>query len=119
MIDIPPEQPLAALVARDDVEQHLPMEEREDGSLVIDLMPLNEQCQDTQPDPINPTIVVCRTRNTDQRVDNQPPVDAFGNAIPRARLKLSENSALSLDAKEKAVGGHTANAALVTVTVDF
>lgn len=118
-MDGPPPQPLAIPAESEQVSPHLPMEEGDDGSLVIDLMPLNERCDEPEPDPLNPTIVVCRKVSDDQRIEPTPEVDDFANAIPRAQVELSDNAALSLDAKQKGVGGIPANAALATATIDF
>ncbi|MEL6877414.1 MAG: hypothetical protein AAGL68_04875 [Pseudomonadota bacterium] len=116
----PPEVPTAP--AEDVVEPHLPMEERPDGTLVIDLAPLGQpvaDCEQREPDPVNPEIVVCRKLDGDQRIASAPQVDGFGNAVPRAQIQLSEDASVSLNAEQKGVGGIPANAALITVEIDF
>ncbi len=105
----------------------LPTTENADGSLAIDLKPLApvpevEQCFDRDPNPLDNTIVVCR-RTTDQRLTSTyGPIDApddFGSAVPRARLKISENAEVEANAINKGVGGFNANGGEVRVKIDF
>ncbi len=67
--------------------------------MVIDLTqfapkPPPEDCLADDPDPLNPAIVVCETTGPSPRIGPMVgPVDEeFASAIPRARIKLSENA---------------------------
>lgn len=102
--------------------------ERADGTLVIDLKtllpaPAEEQCADIDPNPLDNAIVVFRRTATDQRLRstygpiNEP--DDFGSAIPRARVKVSDNAAAEANAINNGVGGFNANGGEVRVKIDF
>lgn len=105
-----------------------PTTQRPDGSLVIDLTPLAPQpvlndCLDENPDPFNPTILVCeKTKQPDPRlgpVQGPSNDELFGSAIPRARLKLSDNAAAEANAIKKSVGGFDADGGEVRVKIEF
>ncbi|MEM6856597.1 MAG: hypothetical protein AAF559_01900 [Pseudomonadota bacterium] len=104
----------------------LPSTTKSDGTVVIDLMPLApppQMCAEEEPDPFNPAIVVCRKTEPDPRIgpDQGPSVDEllFASAIPRARLKLSENAEGEANTIKKPVGGFDADGAEVRVKIEF
>jgi hypothetical protein len=106
------------------IRPNLPMTERADGSLVIDLTPLAPvpaECLAEEPDPFNPEIIVCRERGDSPRLGPQqgPVLDDFGNAIPRARLKLSDNAEAEANVIKKGVGGFDADGAEIKVKIEF
>ena len=97
---------------------------QDDGTLVIDLtLPANslEPCETDQPDPLNPAIVVCGDREENPRLElrEQAEVDEFGNAIPRAQIRLSEDAEAEANAINKGVGGWNGNGGEVRVKIDF
>ncbi|MFL0357010.1 hypothetical protein ACI5KX_11100 [Erythrobacter sp. GH1-10] len=125
LIDVPP-PPSPDAPITEIVEPHLPTEERADGSLVIDLTPLAPtptECAKEEPDPFNPEIVVCRESVTSPRLgaDYGPTAEEVieGSAIPRARLKLSDNAELQANTVNKGVGGFNANGGEVRLKIDF
>ncbi|MEE4337294.1 hypothetical protein [Erythrobacter sp.] len=120
------DNPRVALRPPDDpVEQHAPMTEREDGSLVIDLTalapPPPDECIEQELDPFDPEIIVCRQTAPSPRIgqDALPEIDDFGNAIPRARLRLSDTATLEANTISKGVGGVNANGGEVRLKIDF
>lgn len=128
MIDIPPPMPEVAPVAAGQGEAHtpaLPTETREDGTLVIDLLPLAPpppaQCIAEEPDPLNPEIIVCRQTAPSPRIgpDILPDVDDFAIGIPRARLRLSDTATLEANATAPGVGGLNAQGGEVRLRIDF
>ena len=129
MIDEPPTPPPDATSPQqiETVQPDLPTERRADGSLVIDLTPLAPppiQCvEEAEPDPFNPEIVVCRRTETTPRIgpDYGPQANEviFGSAVPRARVKLSEDAELQANTINKGVGGTNANGAEVRLKIDF
>lgn len=127
LIDEPPPTTgtsVAAPVIEAEVPAQLPMTQRPDGTLVINLLPLAPppaECVAEEPDPFNPEIVVCRETAASPRIgpDLLPDVDDFGNAIPRARLKLSDTAAAEANAINKGVGGWNANGGEVRLKIDF
>ncbi len=121
---VPPTEPQVAEV--ESVQPRLPTEKRADGSLVIDLKPLAPlptECVEEEPDPLNPEIIVCRRSETSPRLGPNygPTADEidFASAIPRARLKLSEDAEAQANVINKGVGGFNANGAEVRVKIDF
>lgn len=105
-------------------EPHLPTETKPDGTLVIDLKPLapdQTECIQPEPDPFNPEIIVCRKTALSPRIGPEPlpETDDFGNAIPRARLRLSENAEIEANALNQGVGGFNANGGEVRLKIDF
>ncbi|MEL7199269.1 MAG: hypothetical protein AAGL10_13230 [Pseudomonadota bacterium] len=131
MMDEPPIEPpivgqsvLLELTA-DEVEPHLPSETLDDGTVVIDLKPLAptpEECLDRQPDPFIPEIVVCAKTELSQRlgpVFGPSDEEQFGSAIPRARLKLSEDAEAEANLINKGVGGWNANGGEVRLKIDL
>ena len=101
-------------------------DERADGTLVIDLMRLvpprpEEECVDEAADPLNPVIIVCdAVGRTSHRLGPQVgPVDDFAIAIPRARIKLSENAEAEANLIKQGVGGFDADGAEVKLKIDF
>ena len=126
-----PDQSADALEAAGDAPPsgyNLPATRRPDGSLVIDLTPLAPQpvlndCLDENPDPFNPTILVCeKTKQPDPwlgPVQGPSNDELFGSAIPRARLKLSDNAEAEANAIKKGVGGFDADGGEVRVKIDF
>ncbi|QFT77373.1 hypothetical protein [Erythrobacter sp. THAF29] len=126
MFDEPPPAPqtLPEEQQQEVVEPHLPTEQREDGTLVIDLTPLGQpklDCETPEPDPFNPEIVVCREIKQSPLLGEGelPEVDDFGNAIPRARVELSDNAEAEANAISQGVGGFNANGGEVRVKIDF
>lgn len=127
MIDEPP-QPASVfeLPAPQAVEPHLPQEERADGGLVIDLMPLApppSECLVEEPDPFDPEIVVCRQRQLSPRLgaDYGPPAEDLveGSAVPRARVQITEDAAGEANVINQGVGGFNANGGEVRLKIDF
>lgn len=96
--------------------------------VVIDLMqlapaPLAEPCEETVADPLNAGIVVCtQADGPSPRLGPMVgPVDeeAFGSAIPRARIKLSDKAAAEANVHNTPVGGFNANGGEVRLKIDF
>ena len=129
MIDAPPAVPIdLADTAEAQVESHLPMEGRADGSLLIDLKPLEakdrpEQCIATDPNPLDNGIIVCRTLTTDQRLGETHTVTVeditFGSAIPRAKFRIAEDATAEVNGTAPAVGGFNAQGAEVRIRIGF
>ena len=130
--DAPPIDPPAEIAIVDEQAATqpvgLPTTENADGSLAIDLKPLApvpevEQCFDRDPNPLDDTIVVCRRSTNDQRLtSNYGPIDTpddFGSAVPRARVKISDDAEAEANAISKGVGGFNANGGEVRVKIDF
>jgi len=91
---------------------------------VIDILarlPAPGDCAERDADPFHPEIVVCQKAAASPRLTRQvgPELDDFGNAIPRARLKLSENAEAEANFINKSVGGWNANGAEVKLKIDF
>lgn len=115
-----PSQPASAVEA----PSHLPMEQRVDGVLVIDLLPLAPpptHCALEEPDPFNPEIIICRETQPSPRIgpDMLAEVDDFGSAIPRARIKLSEHAEGQANATAPSVGGWNGQGGEVRLKIDF
>jgi hypothetical protein len=129
MLDAPPPVPIdLSETAQAQVETHLPMEERPDGSLVIDLTPLEnkdrvEQCVQTDPNPLENGILVCRVLTTDQRLSESRDVSSddltFGSAVPRARFRLSKDTAGEINGTAPSVGGWNAQGTEVRIRIGF
>ncbi|MEM9501676.1 MAG: hypothetical protein AAF941_07495 [Pseudomonadota bacterium] len=133
MMDPPPtdlqlNSPAVLSPVDNEAELHLrlPMEEREDGSVIIDLMPLAEpppdECITPEPDPFNPEIMVCRNTIPSQRLgEYQGPTEEeeFGSAIPRAGVRLSDDATAEANATQTGVGGFTSQGGEVRVKIDF
>lgn len=129
MLDIPQ----SPSPVQDDVElpadtsgSSLPTETRPDGTLVIDLTglaPPPTECVTREPDPFNPEIIVCRELQTSPRLgpDYGPTADEVieGSAVPRARLRLSDDAEAQANVINKGVGGFNANGAEARVRIDF
>ncbi|WP_156318011.1 hypothetical protein [Porphyrobacter sp. AAP60] len=118
----PPQAP--PIHAEAEVPTHLPMEQRADGTLVIDLRPLAhaaQECAPEVPDPFNREIVVCNRTSYSPRIGPLvgPVDDGFASAIPRARLKLSDKAAAEANLINKGVGGWNANGGEVRLKIDF
>ena len=103
----------------------LPETIKPDGTLVIDLKPLAPEpttCVEENADPFNPTILVCSRTEPDPRL-GEPlgPVDEilFASAIPRAKVKLSENAEAQANAIKKAVSGFDADGGELRVKIEF
>ena len=129
-VEIPPDPPGIEAPADQQslVASHLPMTEKAGGSVVIDLKPLapepiEEECLGSDPNPLDNGIVVCAQTTTDQRLTSAyGPVDEpdeFASAIPRARVKLSEDAEAEANVINKGVGGFNANGGEVRVKIDF
>jgi len=101
------------------------MQERADGTLVIDLTQLNppppSECVADEPDPFNPEIVVCKATGPSQRLGPAigPVDDGFASAIPRARIKLSDKAEAQANATNPSVGGWNAQGGEVRLKIDF
>jgi len=130
MLDQPPKIPIElagpAQGKGELVEPHLPAETREDGSVVIDLSGLAlppAECFDRAPDPFNPEIVVCREVTTSPRLREGygPSADALleGSAVPRARLRISENAEAEANVISQGVGGWNAQGGEVRAKFKF
>lgn len=96
------------------------------GRVVIDLTQLVPQppageCLADDPDPLNPAIVVCDVTGPSPRLGPMiGPVDEeFGSAIPRARIKLSENAEAQANVHNTPVGGFNANGGELRLKIDF
>jgi len=120
----PPAEVPSAIVATQAPATPL-MEQRADGTLVVDLMqlvpPPPSDCVVDEPDPFNPEIVVCDTSAPTQRLGPQvgPVDDGFASAIPRARIKLSENAEAQANVAKTPVGGFDADGAEVRLKIGF
>ena len=128
MIDEPPQPPPSETTGALGEAEAAPllMQERPDGSLVIDLTqfvppPPAQECADDQPDPLNPAILVCTDTGPAPRLGPMvgPVDDGFGSAIPRARIKLSDNAEAEANLIKQGVGGFDADGAEVKVKIDF
>lgn len=128
MIDEPPPPADAAQpVAEREATATAPvMEQHADGSVVIDLTrfappPSAEQCIADDPDPLNPSIVVCETTGPSPRLGPMvgPVDDGFGSAVPRARIKLSDTASAEANVQNSPVGGFNANGGEVRLKIDF
>ena len=96
------------------------------GPVVIDLTqfappPPAEECTDAPADPLTSEIVVCAQTGPAPRLGPMvgPVDDGFGSAIPRARIKLSENAEAEANLIKQGVGGFDADGAEVRVKIDF
>lgn len=121
---LPPDAPPAADMIEAKAPAPLPMEQRANGTLVIDLLapaPPPQDCAEREPDPFHPEIVVCRAQGLSPRLGREaiPEVDDFGNAVPRARWKLSDKATLETNAINQGVGGWNANGGEVRVRIGF
>ena len=123
MIDEPTAPPPAIAEAE---APSVPLDLREpDGRVVIDLMQLRPppapDCPDQPADPLNPEIVVCAETGPAPRLGPVvgPVDDGFGSAIPRARIKLSDNAEAEANLIKQGVGGFDADGAEVKVKIDF
>lgn len=92
--------------------------------LVIDILvrpPASEDCAERDPDPFDPEIIVCRKLALSPRLGKPigPEVDDFGNAIPRARIKLSDKAEAEANLINKGVGSWNANGAEMRLKIDF
>lgn len=95
------------------------------GETVIDLtllaLPPSEPCDDDQADPLNPAILVCADTGPAPRLGPVvgPVDDGFASAIPRARIKLSDNAEADANLIGQGVGGFDADGGEVRVKIDF
>lgn len=124
------EPPAISALAPDTVGESgsatdLPTTTKPDGTLVIDLKPLAPEpttCVEENANPFNPTILVCSRTEPDPRL-GEPlgPVDEilFASAIPRAKVKLSENAEGQANAIKKSVGGFDADGGELRVKIEF
>ena len=87
---------------------------------VLDVHPA-EPCDDDQPDPLNPVILVCADTGPAPRLGPVvgPVDDGFASAIPRARIKLSDNAEAEANLISQGVGGFEADGGEVRVKIDF
>lgn len=121
----PPEPPQLSAKIEADVLVSLPMQERADGTLVIDLTQLTPppptECGADEPDPFQPEIVVCKDTGPSPRLGPVvgPVDDGFGSAIPRARIKLSDKAEAQANATNPSVGGWNAQGGEVRLKIDF
>ena len=126
MIDEPAAPPPPPAIAETEAPS-VPLDLREpDGRVVIDLMqlrppPAAPDCPDEPADPLNPEIVVCAASTPAPRLGPVvgPVDDGFGSAIPRARLKLSDNAEAEANLTNQGVGGFNANGGEVKLKIDF
>lgn len=117
----PPAEPVPLLA-----EAEAPQPPGAKGRVVIDLtqfapkLPADE-CIANDPDPLNPAIVVCEATGPSPRLGPMiGPVDEeFGSAIPRARIKLSENAEAEANLHNTPVGGFNANGGELRLKIDF
>jgi hypothetical protein len=127
MTDLPPPPPRepAPVAAEAQVPAVVAIQQRVDGTLVIDLTPLNPppptECVADEPDPINPEIVVCKATGPSPRLGPVigPVDDGFASAIPRARIKLSDKAEAQANATNPSVGGWNAQGGEVRLKIDF
>ena len=117
MVDQVPDVPPAAVSAETSPKASVP--------LVIDILarpPANQDCAADNRDPLNPEIIVCqKTATATPRLGKSigPQLDDFGNAIPKARVKLSDTAEAEANLINKGVGGFNANGAEVRLKIDF
>ncbi len=121
---LPPELPPIRSQIEAEVPPHLPMEQRADGTLLIDLLapaPRQLDCELDEPDPFNPEIVVCKDSGPSPRIGPTfgPADDGFASAIPRARIKLSDTAAAEANLHNTPVGGFNANGGEMRLKIDF
>lgn len=121
----PPEPPQLSAEIEAEAPASLPMQQRADGTLVIDLTQLTppppSECIADVPDAFNPEIVVCAASTPAPRLGPVvgPVDDGFGSAIPRARIKLSDTASAEANATAPAVGGINAQGGEVRLKIDF
>lgn len=135
MLDTPPAVPIDLsepieneASVQNDVQSHLPTQEREDGTIIVDLAPLapkpqTEECIEPDQNPLDAAIIVCRDLTTDQRITPAfGPADEpgeFGSAVPRAKFRISDDATGEVNATNPSVGGWNANGGEVKVKIDF
>lgn len=126
MMDQAPEPIIAEVPSEEELQPHLPTQTRADGSLVIDLSSLATpptECLDEEPDPFQSEIVVCRQIAVSPRLGANygPTADELleGSAVPRARVRLSEDAEAQANVIEKGVGGWDADGVEAKVKIDF
>lgn len=100
------------------------LSKRADGSLVINVLnrpSLPEKCHTSDADPFDPAIIVCRQTASSPRLSKMigPEIDDFGSAIPRARVKLSDEAEGQVNLINKGVGNWHANGDEVRRKIDF
>ena len=123
MLDPVPDVPLApaSVAASPAAASDL----RPAAPLVIDILarPSGDQdCTADKGDPFSSEIIVCqKTATTAPRLGKTigPELDDFGNAIPKARVKLSDTAEAEANLINKGVGGWNANGAEVRLKIDF
>lgn len=125
MIDEPPVPPETSAPAP-AMPAPVAYAERPDGSVVVDLTrlvppPPAEDCAEAAPDPSTGEIVVCAATGPSPRLGPMvgPVDDGFGSAIPRARIRLSENAEAEANLIKQGVGGFDADGAEVRVKIGF
>ncbi|MEM1051842.1 MAG: hypothetical protein AAGI28_07075 [Pseudomonadota bacterium] len=108
------------------VKPHLPTEKREDGSVVVDLSglaPPPTDCLESESDPFNPEIVVCREITHSPRLgaDYGPSAEEVtsGSAVPRASVRLSEDVEAEASVAKSGVGGWDADGVEAKVKIEF
>ena len=130
MMDEPPAAPIELAEPAPDgaekIEPHLPTTTLSDGSVVIDLSalaPPPTQCVGREPDPFNHEIIVCRKTELSPRLGANygPSADELteGSAIPRARVRLSQDAEAEANVINKGVGGWNANGVEAKVKIGF
>ena len=127
MQDLPPETVIIEQPVAVDEVPGLPIQERDDGAVVIDLSslapPPTECADEREPDPFNPEILVCRKTMLSPRIGPNygPSAEELveGSAIPRARLRLSEDAEAEANVIKKGVGGFDADGAEVRARIKF
>lgn len=123
--DLPPAQAIVAHSAEDAAASLPPAATQRPGSpVVIDILArpaLPQDCKGREADPFAPEIIVCQNPALSPRLNKSigPEADDFGNAIPRARVKLSETAEAEANLINKSLGGWNANGAEVRFRIDF
>lgn len=122
----PPPDPVPLFAQAEAAPVPVPtMQARADGAVLIDLTQFSPQpptdCAAAEPDPFETEIVVCRAAGLSPRLTRSsgPEVDDFGNAIARARIKLSDKAEAEANLINKGVGGWNANGAEVKLKIGF
>ena len=125
MIDEPPAPPPPTEAGTEAPATPLDLRQL-DGRVVIALTrllppPPAPDCPDEPAGPLISEIVVCAETAPAPRLGPVvgPVDDGFGSAIPRARIKLSENAEAEANLIKQSVGGFDADGAEVKLKIDF
>ena len=82
-----------------------------------------EECIETDPNPLENGIIVCRVLTNNQRLGEAHTVTAddvvFGSAVPRAKFRIAEDATAEVNGTAPAVGGINARGTEVRIRIGF